>query len=169
MLSDQMTGIVEKGCFILNTAIFAPFSAAACDVFRELFNLEADIGAPSEKQAGSKSTDTVLIAIGITGDLSGEVRYCIPEKTTLEMVKRMSGMEFEEVDEIVASAMGEVANIISGNALTNLADMKVNCDLTPPKVLYGESLPTAGHKDSLGTSVKSDIGNVEVDILLAQS
>ena len=138
-------------------------------MFRELFNLEADIGAPSEIQADSKSTDTVLIAIGITGDLSGEVRYCIPEKTTLEMVKRMCGMEFEEVDEIVTSAMGEVANIISGNALTNLADIKVNCDLTPPKVLYGEKLPAAEHNDSLCTSLKSDIGNVEVHIALSQT
>lgn len=152
----------------MNTTVFAPFSTAACEVFHELFDLEAAVGSPEQVQTSSSCTDTVNIAIGITGDLTGDVYYCIPKKTTLEMVKRMCGMEFEEVDEIVTSAMGEVANIISGNALTNLADQEVTCDLTPPKVLYGEDLPTGDNKDTLMAMVKSDIGDVEVDILLSE-
>lgn len=151
----------------MNNTIYTPFSTAACDVFSMLLNLEADAGTPISEQTNRNYKDTVNIMIGITGDLSGEVYYCIPKRTTLEMVKLMCGMEFEEVDEMVTSAMGEVANIISGNALTGLSEQNISCDLTPPKILYGESLPVSGTDNQLlSTMVKSDIGNVEVNIIL---
>jgi len=37
---------------------------------------------------------------------------------TLEMVKILSGMEMDKIDNFASSALGEMANIIGGNALT---------------------------------------------------
>ena len=51
------------------------------------------------------------------------------------MVKIMSGMEFEEVDAFVTSAISEIANIISGNVATALSDSDIKCDILPPMQL----------------------------------
>ncbi|UTW68872.1 chemotaxis protein CheC [Anaerobacillus sp. HL2] len=54
---------------------------------------------------------------------------------TLTMVKTMCGMEVTEVDMFVSSALGEVVNIISGNALTKLTEKGMVCDILPPKII----------------------------------
>ena len=35
-------------------------------------------------------------------------------------------------DELGLSALGEIANIITGNAATNLAQLGYDCDISPP-------------------------------------
>ena len=62
------------------------------------------------------------LTVGIVGELQGEVLYRFPVTTSLSMVNIMSGMEFEDVDIFVTSAISEIANIISGNVLTSLSD-----------------------------------------------
>jgi len=46
----------------------------------------------------------------------------------LEMVKIMSGLEMDDIDNFVSSALGEVGNIISDNALTILTKGNYKCD-----------------------------------------
>jgi chemotaxis protein CheX len=118
--------------------IYEPFSKATLDVFKLLLDL--DIFSSIDDAEGAKDGDNkVSIIIDIIGDLKGSIIYRFPVETTLEMVKIMSGMEFDEVDEFVTSALGEIANIISGNAMTNLTEQKIVCDILPPRVVSGES------------------------------
>ena len=44
-------------------------------------------------------------------------------------------MKINEVDEFVKSALGEIANIISGNALTALSQEAIIGDLEPPMII----------------------------------
>ena len=114
----------------MNTDLYTPFLKATKNVFQLMLDL-TDIG--------TKSSDTftydhaVNISIGVTGDLTGEVVYSFPDKTSVNMVTIMSGMELDSVDDFVTSAISEIANIISGNVLTMLADSNVKCDILPPK------------------------------------
>jgi len=52
---------------------------------------------------------------------------------TLEMVKILSGMEMDKIDNFASSALGEMANIIGGNALTLLSQYNYTCDIVPRK------------------------------------
>lgn len=153
----------------MTSELYIPFSTAAQDVFRMMLDIETSTSIPEISHKIRSASNTVNILIGITGDLSGEIYYCFPKNTTLQMVKIMSGMDFDEIDEFVTSAMGEVANIISGNALIGLSEKEINCDLQPPKILYGENLPANDSKQPvISTLVKSDIGDVELNIVLKQ-
>lgn len=76
--------------------------------------------------------DALSISIGVIGDLKGEVIYHFPKETSLNMVTIMSGMEMDEIDDFVTSAISEIANIISGNVLTLLAGSDLTCDILPP-------------------------------------
>jgi len=104
------------------------------DATHKVFKLMLQISEISERPAEDlEYDDAVDIAIGVVGDLHGEVIYRFPVSTSLKMVNIMSGMQFEEVDAFVTSAISEIANIISGNVLTILSDNNdMKCDILPP-------------------------------------
>ncbi|MBR0597491.1 chemotaxis protein CheX [Sinanaerobacter chloroacetimidivorans] len=141
--------------------ILAPFSKAACQTFKLL--LDIDVMEDTPEAFSENSQGNVEIAIGIIGDYSGEILYCFPKDTTLEIVKTMCGMEFDEIDEFVKSAIGELANIISGNALTDLSQQKVICDILPPKFMEGNNSDKESSQCPVyQTRMKTPIGNVEL-------
>jgi chemotaxis protein CheX len=107
---------------------------AVCDVCKQMLDMDAEIGAASPGSASS-SGDRVSIMVGFTGDYSGETYYIFPRNTALEIVKSMSGMEIDEIDEFVTSALGEISNIISGNAMTGLSELAIACAILPPKLV----------------------------------
>jgi len=149
----------------MNNGIFSPFSKATCEAFKLLLDLDVSTSAPETLEEIVDADNKVNIIIGITGDLSGEILYRFPKETTLEMVKIMCGMEMNEIDDFVTSAMGEIANIISGNAITGLSEQKIVCDILPPRVIVGGGAPLAGVAlPVLSTTIKTQVGNVELDI-----
>lgn len=112
--------------------LYKPFLVATRNVFQLMFDLSDITDRPVNLV---RYEDEVAVSIGVVGDLAGQVIYRFPQGTSLNMVKIMSGMEVDAVDDFVTSAISEIANIISGNVLTILAGENVVCDLLPP-VLY---------------------------------
>lgn len=146
----------------MSNGIYTPFFDATCEVFRLLLDLEAT-AQNCETEQPTDGVDHLSIQVGIVGDCSGEIIYRFPKNASLEMVKIMSGMEIDEIDEFVTSAMSEIANIISGNAVTGLTNQKLSCDITTPQVLPGNWQPDSA---SVSTNVKTDVGDVEIFIRL---
>ncbi len=108
--------------------------------------------------------------IGATGDLSGSILYSFPKDMTLTMVKIMSGMELSELDGFVLSALGEVANIISGNAMTYLNSENYNCDISPPHVMLGSTQSLSMATDiALVIPMFSPIGDFEINVALRET
>lgn len=114
----------------MQNKLYTAFVDATQNVFQLMLNIPEISHRPAED---FKCDDEVDIAIGIVGDLKGEVVYRFPISTSLKMVNIMSGMEFEEVDAFVTSAISEIANIISGNVLTALSNNDIKCDRLPPE------------------------------------
>lgn len=147
----------------MNNALYPPFSRATCEVFKLMLDLDASAGLPHAGEGAVESADDVRVSVQVSGDLIGEVYYRFPMATTLKMVNIMSGMEFDQVDEFVTSALGEIANIISGNAMTSLSEQNVTCDIHPPRILNA-SEPLFGQNDVTVIDVKTYIGDVELGI-----
>lgn len=145
-----------------------PFLQATQDVFRQMMQLEIEKGKLELREdliAGREAN----VLIGVVGALAGTVVYSFPKSTALEMVKSMSGMELNELDIFVTSALGEVGNIISGNALIYLAQANYPCDLAPPQIILGEnkSISLATSK-SLLVSIKTRIGSFDISVALKE-
>lgn len=143
--------------------IITPFANAACQTFKLLLDVDALAEAAKSLENCSDPDCQVDVVIGITGDLDGEVLYRFPADTTLEIVKMMSGMEFTEIDEFVISALGEIGNIISGNAVTDLTCNDITCDILPPRIYEdGITLSADRTKYVFSTIVSTSIGDIEV-------
>lgn len=145
----------------MKTDLYTPFVEAT----RNVFQLMLDLSDVSEQPAKNFSTENSLnIAIGVIGDLSGKVIYRFPADTSVNMVKIMSGMEFDRVDDFVTSAISEIANIISGNVLTILSGSDLTCDILPPSIIMEDNENT----DSIQTTCcfTTSAGDVCLDIRL---
>jgi chemotaxis protein CheX len=134
---------------------------ATHNVFELMFNISEISDHPTED---FECDDEVDIAIGIVGDLEGEVIYRFPISTSLNMVKIMSGMEFEEVDAFVTSAISEIANIISGNVATALSDSDIKCDILPPMQL--ELNENKEYERETSRCISTTIGDICLDVRL---
>lgn len=145
------------------------FYGAAKDVFKLMLDLEVERGELSVVEGLAPSKDA-NINLGVTGDIKGNVLFSFTEEMTLEMVKIMAGMEMNEIDVFVSSALGEVANIIGGNAITNLSKYDYKCDITPPQIIIGEHKSISMvNKKALVIPMKTEIGEFNISIFLPEN
>ena len=135
------------------------------DITHNVFKLMLNIPEISNYPADNFNCDDEIdIVIVVVGDLQGEVIYKFPVSTSLNMVQHMSGMQFDEVDAFVTSAISEIANIIIGNVLTVLTESNLSCDILPPV----QREPEDGKEYEIKTSccISTSIGEICLEIRL---
>jgi len=150
--------------------IFGPFTTAANKTFKLLLDMDT-LAKVTEKANGTAEGECQTdIAIGLAGDVSGEVLYRFPEETTIQIAKLMTGMEFSRIDEFVTSLLSEIAKIISENAVTELSHKDITCSILQPKIIKGrkpeDDIETAY---LFSTNVGTDIGDIEILLKLNAS
>ncbi|MEG6523561.1 chemotaxis protein CheX [Desulfotomaculum sp. 1211_IL3151] len=144
------------------------FYQATNDVLALMLDITTERGMPRllEDMVSSKDASVIL---GIIGDVKGTVLFSFPKDMTLEMVKIMSGMEMDEIDSFVSSAIGEVANIIGGNAITMLSANNYHCDIATPQVIVGEYKSLSlGNEKALLLPLKTPIGEFSIALFLKE-
>ncbi|QGG48299.1 chemotaxis protein CheX [Heliorestis convoluta] len=144
------------------------FYLATREVFQLMLDLDTEKGSLQVVEAIVSSKDASVL-LGVTGDIRGTILFCFPKAMTLEMVKIMAGMQMDEIDSFVSSALGEVANIIGGNALTQLSQKSYICDIAPPQIFVGQYTSSSmNNEKALLLTLKSSIGEFDVIIYLKE-
>ena len=92
--------------------------------------------ASAQLVAKQFTTDDLTAIIGVSGRLEGNVLYGFGESTALAVVCRMLGEDVSSYqDELGLSALGEIANMITGNAATHLSSAGYQCNISPPVII----------------------------------
>jgi len=143
-----------------------PFYKATKDIFKLMLNVDPQRKDLQVVEDMIQSKETSVL-IGITGDLQGGIMFSFPLDMALEMIKIMSGMDLNIIDSFASSALGEIGNIISGNALMELSKNNYVCNIIPPQIFVGEhrSLSLANQKALLLT-LTTPIGDFDLSIFL---
>ena len=117
-----------------------PFLMACTDVVNQMCQINIELGKPFLKQ-GTFPIESVAVSVGITGEVKGEVLYCMSKETALQVASIMvCGMEVADFDDLCKSAISELGNIITGHASVKFSEIGRNIDITPPKVLVGQEI-----------------------------
>ncbi|MFW6035068.1 MAG: chemotaxis protein CheX [Halothermotrichaceae bacterium] len=144
--------------------IVNPFYNAANTVLNNMFQIKVE-RRNIELKDNIITTKKANINIGVSGDLTGSVIYSFSESMALNIAAKMAGMEMNELNELVGSAVGELANIISGNAVTNLSKNNYQCDIVPPEVILGTGKNLLITVDNIiSVSMNSDLGEFDINI-----
>lgn len=84
---------------------------------------------------------TYLIQVGVTGGMRGQVIVALDEASAKMIASTMMmGMPVETLDEMACSALGELGNMIMGNAATLFSNEGIVFDITPPLSMFGKSM-----------------------------
>lgn len=85
--------------------------------------------------------------LGLTGTLEGRVIYDMDRETARSIAGVMNGESSLEMNDLGRSALQELSNMISGNAVTRLQKNGVqgDLDITPPSLIVGENSTISEH------------------------
>ena len=89
--------------------------------------------------------DQVVTSVGLAGDIKGIFMLRSDTPSAARIARAMTGgmgvvLRGDMIDQLQMAALGELANQISGRAITLLSDLHVHCDITPPAVLCARQL-----------------------------
>ena len=111
------------------------------------------------------TSEDVTAHIRVKGLVEGHVLYGFDMETALTVAGTMMGEEIDELDEIAKSALGELANTISGHAATELANAGFFCQISPPSlILPVNSRFTSDQVTQIMVVFDSDLGPLNVRI-----
>lgn len=121
----------------LSVEYINPFLAAATNILKQACMLDTKVGKPSIKDMKFTS-DSIIIIIGITGEMRGQVIIEFTNPVACDIAGRMMMQgPLSELGEIGNSAICELGNMILGNTATLFSEKGVGIDITPPTVCNG--------------------------------
>nr|WP_319487211.1 chemotaxis protein CheX [uncultured Caproiciproducens sp.] len=130
----------------MNKEYMESFSSAFLNVMPQLGVV--DVKRNSETECGHliKSPGVVVI-IGITGDLHGNVYFTMGEDCAKKVASSMmGGMDVPQFDEMVQSAVSELSNMLAATACTDLSGKGINADISTPTLIHGDFTADASLK-----------------------
>jgi CheY-specific phosphatase CheX len=115
------------------------------DAVRQVLG-ETDIAIESVDSGDAHETeDQVITTVGLIGDLKGVFMLCTDTSSAASILKAMAGgvrivVRDEMLNDVQMAALGELANQISGRAITMLNENDLSCDITSPTVVSATQL-----------------------------
>lgn len=113
-----------------------PFVGAVRNVFHTMLGVEVKIGKPYVKKDEEALADVSAI-IGFSGDAAGCVVISFPMDVGSNCAGTFSGVEMDEGHPDFADALGELANMVAGNAKKDFEGVDISISL--PSVIIGEN------------------------------
>jgi chemotaxis protein CheX len=151
----------------INAEYVNPFLEAASAVFKSILNVDLRRGKLVIKESPVPAMDIAII-IGITGSITGEVVYSME----FNMVKKIAdilapGLSEDQIKHEYKDIIGELANMITGNAMNLFATTGKTIEITTPTVLEGRDFTiTMIKQTTLGINLYSPMGQLELNIAL---
>jgi chemotaxis protein CheX len=114
------------------------FLYAIKHVFQTMVPCEIIMGKPQVKGYSETPSD-VTAAIQLRGDVSGWVNLCFTERTASRVARQFAATNFNETDPLIKDAIGELLNMIVGQAKANFDGLRSVISL--PHILHrGQSI-----------------------------
>ncbi len=144
-----------------------PFIRAATSMFETMGSDTPERGALSMR-ATYFTTQQVTIVAGVNGDIKGSVLYGASMVTAQKIASAMIGEQIAEMQELGWSAISELGNIITGNALQFLFESGYTCNITPPSILRGMNVEVMTHTPALVVPLSTKFGRIEINVALSE-
>jgi len=147
----------------------SPFLQGALNVMQLLLNVSPERGQLSARPQ-MFTTQQVNIVCGITGEIEGQVIYGMSIIAADKIASIMLGAPVVTFDQLAASAIAELGNMISGNSMTALSSTGYVCDITPPTIIRGSNVKISTVDiPALVIPLKlKDIGDFEINVSLQE-
>jgi hemerythrin-like metal-binding protein len=137
------------------------FSGSALEVMETMAGLDRS-SARMEAASPYQPKGDIFVKIELVGDMKGAAVFGFSKELALNLIRSMTMMELDELDELVQSALCELTNISCGNAATALTKRNIACDIKTPVV----SQTFACEENGTGVLLHTAAGWLEVGMFL---
>ena len=142
-----------------------PFLESFKNVMNQFGFSNVQTGNMSKKGKEIIASGLVLI-VGIFGEIKGNVAYVINEEDSKEVASAMMmGMPVTTLDDMAKSAISELSNMLTANAVTSFSNMGIKADISPPSLFQGEDISLSMSSGTvLALQMKADNVSIEINI-----
>jgi len=123
----------------MKTEYVNPFISAATSVIEMVISEPPQRGSMTARPQVFTSQQ-INVVYGVTGPVQGQVIFGMSVQTATNIASRMVGNPIFSFDALAASAIAELGNMISGNAMTSLSNAGFDSDITPPTIIRGSNV-----------------------------
>ena len=146
------------------------FVEAIQNVFATMVDTQVNVQKPKIKDNANPTYD-VSGVIGMSGDVTGAINISFPVETASKLVNLFAGMDLEPESEDFADAIGELVNMIAGNAKAKLAKPdETPMELTLPTMIRGKGSVVTNHSRATWLEIpfESGLGDFRLRVCLDQ-
>ncbi len=145
-------------------ALAKPFIQATINVLSAMASLSPKPGTPFIKHTPDAKGDVSAI-VGITGAKTGAVALSFSQTCAIALVKGMLGEDIEDILADTRDAVGEITNMISGQARATLSEMGIPMQGSTPSVVFGtkHTLTFPGQATIVAIPFSTEYGDFELD------
>ncbi len=151
----------------MNAAMINPFLNATVNVIETMAFVKCKAGKPYLKKDDRAHGDVTGI-IGITGKSNGTIAVTFDEASILKIVSNMFGEEMTELNHEIADAVGELTNMISGQARKDLETLGKIFEAAIPSVVTGKDHTIVHYTDGpkIAIPFSTDDGKFTIEVCL---
>lgn len=113
-----------------------PFTQATVNLFKNFLEVTIEPGKPFLKE-DPYDLEEVSGIIGLAGETTGAVVMSFSRETAIAAISKMEKTTYQALSRAVIDGVGELVNIIAGNAKKDLIDFRI--DISLPGVVTGNS------------------------------
>ncbi len=113
------------------------------EIFSTMIMLEvtSPAGEMSQNPAGASNLTSI---VGLAGGVKGVALIHCPEEVAIGITTSFLGITLDTIDEDVKDAIGELANMVTGNIKDYFLTEKITTELSIPTTVVGKSFRTSG-------------------------
>ncbi len=153
----------------MNVQFLNPFIEAAYSV------LETEVGIVAKRGQlclgrSAATADDITVLISMVGQVNGVVMYSLDESTGINIVSRILGQPFTDFDTLAQSGIGELGNVITGQAGRRLAEAGFEAKISPPTMVMGKgTLISTLDFERLQVPLETEIGMIQIHLALREA
>jgi chemotaxis protein CheX len=148
----------------MKAAYINPFVNAVIRLFQTMMTLPVNAGSPALNQ-DAKPRHDVCGVIDVSGEVNGRVVVSMPEPLAITLASELLGDTIETLDEDCIDAVGEIANMIAGNAKTDFPG-GANAISVPQVVVGREKVAYPSATPVINIPCETDEGPLDIDVAL---
>lgn len=154
----------------MNVEYLNPIIKASTFVIEQTTGVKATVGKPYLTQTNYEE-EVFVVMLGITGQLRGQVLLVMNSVVACDIAsKMMMGMPVDGLNDMARSALGELMNMMMGNAMTNFSEMGILLDITPPTMMLSKNLNlNVSNSQMICVPINYNGENIELNIAIKDS
>jgi chemotaxis protein CheX len=149
----------------MDAKMFSPFIDTFFQVLPELGIKRVERGKLTLREKLIATRDVTAL-IGLSQGMQGNITIGMDEDTAKKIASiMMMGRPVPELDEMAQSAIAEMANMLSSNAMTTIAQNGFAVKVSPPTLITGKAISCiVSQVKSLNVEIYTEAGLLEINI-----